>query len=309
MTRMSPHRGKRAAFTLLELLVVMVIIAVLIGLLAAAVQKVRGAARRIACANNLRNLGLALHNFESAHGWFPPGAVTAPLPQVGVSTHVAHGSLPFLLPFLDEPVLTTRYDWSRDWTDPVNAPVVRTPLKVFQCPAAEANRLANRSAADRGAGACTDYAPTALVDPALANQKLIDRVSNYQGAMPRNVTVRIADILDGVSHTTLVSECAGRPKLYRSGREVAAALAPGGPWASEENRIELHGTNKEGERGRGPCALNCTNEQEVYSFHSQGANVLFADGAVRFLHEGISIRVFARLVTRCGHEIVSGSDY
>src|SRR5262249_31809037 len=116
------------AFTLIELLVVIAIIAVLIGLLLPAVQKVREAANRTACTNNLKNGGLALHQFESAQGRFPPGAVIGPFLPAGVTTRATHGCWPFLLPYLEQQALYNQYRWDLNWIDPVNQPVVTTQL-------------------------------------------------------------------------------------------------------------------------------------------------------------------------------------
>src|SRR4051794_17849254 len=97
--------GYRPAFTLIELLVVIAIIAVLIALLLAAVQQAREAANRAACANNLKQIGLAVHSFENVHGRLPPGAAVGPLPALGIPADAKHGWLQFLLPYLEQGAL------------------------------------------------------------------------------------------------------------------------------------------------------------------------------------------------------------
>src|SRR4029077_4992069 len=123
----------RHAFTLIELLVVIAILTVLIGLLLPAIQKVREAAARMPWANNLKQLGLAAHNFHAARNKFPPGAV-GPLnpsfPQYLQLKH--HGLGTYLLPYLDQSALYDRYSWTDSWFDPVNQPVVNMQLKVWQ---------------------------------------------------------------------------------------------------------------------------------------------------------------------------------
>jgi prepilin-type N-terminal cleavage/methylation domain-containing protein/prepilin-type processing-associated H-X9-DG protein len=315
--------ARRRGFTLVELLVVIAIIAVLIGLLLPAVQKVREAANRMACANNLKNLGLALHNYHGDHGKFPPGAVGpfAALPQFAGLKH--HGLGTYLLPYLEKQELASRYRWDVSWFDPLNQPFVNVQLRLWQCPSAPANRIQDGSLPTvvppppdpfNGTAACGDYAGMGAVDSVLARKGLIDPPSgprdergHYEGVFPVNATRRLDDISDGTSQTIMMAECAGRPQLWRGRSQVPNVWLTGGPWASR-NLLWCRGATPDGTAFYGPCAVNCTNDREVYSFHPGGANVVFADGSVRFLRANLDIRVLARLATRAGGEVVSGGD-
>src|SRR5262249_16544742 len=155
-----------------------------------------------------------------------------------------------------------------------------------------------------GKGACTDYLPLQGVSPILADLGLVDRVGNYQGILAPNFMARHSDIVDGTSNTLLISEDAGRPRQWRVGRPGPDQTVTGGPWTGGGVQI-TQGSTPNGATKPGPCAINCTNDGEVYSFHSGGANAVFADGSVHFLRTGMDIRVFARLVTRAGGEVVS----
>src|SRR4051794_19230948 len=137
-----PHSVRtRRAFTLIELLVVIAIIAILIGLLVPAVQKVREAANRSACQNNLHQIGVAMHNFEGTYKGFPPAAVelAAGFPRLGVppaSPALKHGWAPFVLPYIEQEPLPNGYRLDRDWRHADNQAVVSVPVSVFQCPSA-----------------------------------------------------------------------------------------------------------------------------------------------------------------------------
>jgi prepilin-type processing-associated H-X9-DG protein len=303
-------RTGRRALTLIELLVVFAILGVVLGLLLPAVQKVRAAAARLSCSNNLRQAGLALHQFEADRGCFPPSAVYGPLPEAGVATDALHGCWPFLLPYLEQEALFRRYCWDVDFFDPSNQPAVATPLKVLQCPAAEPDRVVDPSHpggafVSGGRGACTDYSPVSGVSPALAALGLIDPVGGYEGALPVNRMTRLTDLTDGTSNTLLVVEDAGRPQRWRAGRLVPGPFSFGGPWASSANPVVVAGASADGSAVPGPCAINCTNDRQPYGFHPSGCNAVFADGSVHFLRASMGIRVLAALATRAGGEVVS----
>jgi prepilin-type processing-associated H-X9-DG protein len=93
------------------------------------------------------------------------------------------------------------------------------------------------------------------------------------------------------------------PRLWQVGRRLYGPVA-GCPWSGETNGIILMGSTPDGTKRRGTCALNCTNDHEVYSFHLGGANAVFADGSMHFLKAGMDIRILARLMTRAGGEVV-----
>jgi prepilin-type processing-associated H-X9-DG protein len=153
------------------------------------------------------------------------------------------------------------------------------------------------------------------VDPGLPNSGVIDPPlgprdirGHYEGAFPINGAFGFADLRDGASHTIAIAECAGRDQLWRDGAQIGGKWVSGAPWASR-NLLWCRGAAHDGSSFFGPCAVNCTNDREVYGFHPGGANTMFADGSVRLLRTNIDIRVFVGLVTRAGGEVVSSEDY
>ena len=135
------------------------------------------------------------------------------------------------------------------------------------------------------------------------------------GAMKQNGMTRILEISDGTSNTTLYSEAAGRTMQYYANRSPVAydATSITGPiWADSDNRLTVTGTDPTGTTniGTGPCVMNCNNLQgDIYSFHTGGANIAFADGSVRFVSQSINIVTLAALVTKSCGEVVDPTQY
>lgn len=287
-------KRRPSGFTLIELLVVIAIIAVLIGLLLPAVQKVRAAAARIACANHMKQLALGLHHRHDIEERFPAGIITDTTRQGSWAPHV--------LPFIEQEAIGRLYRFDLPYSHPDNQPAVSATIPVFLCPAAASGRENQENNLTYG---LADYTIVWDVDPDLiATGILLPWNGNPDGALPPDRPQRIVDITDGTSNTLMLVEVAGRPQIWQQGRSTSGKTAPPG-WAAYNGiiPINLDGWLADGSGPYGPCAVNCSNIHEIYSFHTQGANVAFADGRVAFLRESLGIREVAALVTRAGGEI------
>jgi prepilin-type N-terminal cleavage/methylation domain-containing protein len=299
MCHSSALRRGRAGFTLIELLVVIAIIAVLIGLLLPAVQKVRDAAARTHCANNMKQLGLALHNYYSAYGGFPPGRMTTPSGgAISWST--------LILPYIEENNLYQQYNRKVDWTNAVNdSGINQTPIKTFMCPAAPP--APPRTAANhRGV---QDYpAISELHRPnPFAKNGLPPSDPTWIGILGNNVSRRLGQITDGLANTLMLAEDAGRNQGWEMGKP-GPDLGDAGAWANPGDTIVVSGYNPATGTIPGPVAINGTNSQNVYSFHGPMAGSVFGDGSVRFLKGTTSLDVLIALTTRsCGEVVPEGS--
>jgi prepilin-type N-terminal cleavage/methylation domain-containing protein/prepilin-type processing-associated H-X9-DG protein len=294
-----PITKKPWGFTLLELLVVVAIIGLLIALLLPPVQKVREAANRVTCANNLKQLGLALHNYENTNGSFPPSNTGSPQKR--------HAWVAFILPYIEQQPLFNQYKSSANWNARPNRPAVSTPLKVFQCPSTPVpDRVDDHL---RSKPACGDYNVTPGVSRDLVTLGLVPPTPDLRGVMVKNQATRVTDVTDGTANTIVAAEDAGRPDLWNAGRLVPGGYANGGGWADTRGPFFLNGASADGSVSPGPCPINCTNDNEIYSFHPAGANVLFTDGHVLFLTANTNISIVAALITRAGAEVIPNDLY
>jgi prepilin-type N-terminal cleavage/methylation domain-containing protein len=293
--RLLPRRPY--GFTLIELLVVIAIIAVLIGLLLPAVQKVREAAYRLRCANNIKQVVLALHNYHDANGGFPPGRSVP-------ATGVVQNWTALTLPYIEQGNLYKLYNFGVDWTDPANdSGNNQTHIKIFVCPSAPDNRV---GANNRG---ILDYPAINQVhrpNPFASNLPPSD--PTYIGVLGDNVSRRMTDVIDGTSNTLIVAEDAGRNQHWIMGK-VQGTLAEDGAWANPGGAIIVSGINPATLAIPGPKAINGTNSQNVYAFHPGVAGGGFADGSVRFLKDSTSINVLIALTTRAFGEVIPADSY
>jgi prepilin-type processing-associated H-X9-DG protein len=144
---------------------------------------------------------------------------------------------------------------------------------------------------------------------AAAQKGFITKFTGQPGCLAKNVENRAAEITDGLSNTFFMIEDAGKPDLFRMGRRVPGIAAQDTIWSNYQNNIGLSGASSAtGEfttsRTDGKCAVNCTNDSEIYSFHSGSANLVMMDGSVRFLKQTIEIAVVAALLTKEGGELL-----
>jgi prepilin-type N-terminal cleavage/methylation domain-containing protein/prepilin-type processing-associated H-X9-DG protein len=316
----------RHAFTLIELLVVIAIIAILIGLLLPAVQKVREAAARTQCLNNMKQLGLALHNFHDTHGVFPASGWTTAGPGNPAGRFV--GWRPLTLPYIEQENLQRLYDFDDNWWEEDNLLVAApTPVKTYVCPSTPTRpEMLNLAAKPPRPAltltrplAPTDYEAIMGVQPSTINPHLptpLYTATNRFSVMHRNSRVKITDVTDGSSMTIMVVECSARPLTYRL-RTPRPDIPndQGQGWADSEGPFSLDGASGDGMLEgcglAGGCtfAMNKKNDNEPFSFHPGGSNCLFVDGHVQFIRESVPLVVFAALCTRNAGEVVTAADY
>ncbi len=320
----------RTGFTLIELLVVIAIIGVLIGLLLPAVQKVREAANRITCTNNLKQIGLAMHTFHDTHNGFPPCRVNnrpnppgaqpySDFPQMS-NVREQHTWAPFMFPYIEQGNIQKLYNFSVNFdnnanttTGTTNAEVIKNDVKLFLCPSAPIGRKQQGTTPDLGV---TDYSPASAITASSfltvalpAVPPVTNNVGRLRGVMGQNVIENVTYVSDGTSNVMSFAEDAGRPQTWFMGRRAAADHPPQpagfrasiGGWAQPSNLLNITGANPAilppTNNFPGPCAVNCGNGEDIYAFHPGGANILMTDGSVRFLSDRASLNAVALLLT------------
>jgi prepilin-type N-terminal cleavage/methylation domain-containing protein len=318
----------RRGFTLVELLVVIAIIGVLVALLLPAIQSAREAARRMQCANHLRQLGLSCHNFVDSRGILPPTrTASGGFPPLNIPVNAYNGWAIWLLPYLEQANLANTYNPQLHFAHASNRQAILTPVKTFICPSGpKPNRKVTISVSSGGISTTVTDAPAA--DYSVCRQvsqglwqNFPNDVNTYTdfstaGLAATNLSafsynsgtniriMRWASITDGTSNTLLYTEDAGRDDLY-----VASWTRKGttsaGAWCDSENEYGLDGCNPPNDTRPGRTAINCSNNGEPYAFHPAGSNSCMCDGSVRFVSSTVAIRTYASLVTSQGGETIT----
>ncbi|REJ95281.1 MAG: DUF1559 domain-containing protein [Planctomycetota bacterium] len=306
-------KTSRRGFTLIELLVVIAIIAILIALLLPAVQQAREAARRTRCKNNLKQIGLALHNYHDVHLTFPPGWVGGTLSpwqhHTGMSDpapadfHNGFSWATFILPMLDQGSLDNQFDAGNQVKfGPGNLAAIRTVLAVYQCPSDPKpdTFLLNDGTNDIRLAACNYAAVFGLRelheceingDPGhvIAGQQCA-----AEGMFFHNSRIKMRDVTDGTSNTIMVGE---RTTFVEPGGDRFY-----GAWAGLITDTEEAAARFIGHAEHVPNDL--VHPEDFGSQHEGGAHFILADGSVHFVSENIDLGFYQSLATRDGGEVI-----
>jgi prepilin-type N-terminal cleavage/methylation domain-containing protein/prepilin-type processing-associated H-X9-DG protein len=328
-------RRQRAAFTLIELLVVIAIIAVLIALLLPAVQSAREAARRAQYTNNLKQLGLAMHNYHDSMNCFPM-SMGFDAPGFGYPEPVSYSGLSMLLPYLEQSVVFNSINYSIHRADPGNNTAIATAVSSFLCPSdPQQGTLPPGQAGENyhpNSGNTIDYV-WGVSDPWNFNTSL----PPFNGVFYPVSSTRVAEIIDGTSNTAAFSEmglgdmsnaiatektdqfwtqtwpstpdqsiaqCQSFPALNLSYQGLST---DGVPWLEGSTSAMYNHVNVPNKRscifppGR---IMNTAN-----SYHPGGVNLGLCDGSVRFVKESVSLPTWRAIGSRNGGEVISSDSY
>jgi prepilin-type N-terminal cleavage/methylation domain-containing protein len=261
------QRYDRRGFTLIEMLAVLAVIGILIALLLPAIQSAREAARKAQCQNHLRQVGLAIQNYESALRTLPPGCLQwRPWGGDPRLKNLAWSAL--ILPYIESTTIYQQVDFDYAFDHPRNRAAAAMRVSVYLCPSA----LDTAPASGR---ARTDYA-------GLYGQRITTRQNTDNGVFIYNRPIRLREISDGITQTLAVAEDTG---------------GPDGEWINGSNVFEQSGRINDPRAWRG--------DNEIRSPHPSGAMLLFTCGRVQFVSESMELRILAAIITRNHGEVVT----
>jgi prepilin-type N-terminal cleavage/methylation domain-containing protein/prepilin-type processing-associated H-X9-DG protein len=315
---MLSNRAIRNGFTLVELLVVIAIIGVLVGLLLPAIQSARESSRRGQCLDNMKQIALAIHNYETnfkvlplayspndtsaqpygyCAGALPPGTSKSN-PDNKLKNHFV---LTFILAYMERQSLADSIDIKQDYNVGANATATQQDVADFLCPSADTRM--NVYATDyttvtkiREITYCHDAESKGLTK----QKRRVDKLTGMLSDLP----IKMANVFDGLSNTFMFFESAGRPNHYLKG-----VLQPDNPVSPPDKYLWASGGSHEilGASAPNPCPIttlmNCDNSQEIYSFHPGGSVIAFGDAHVEFVSDSIDFDTFISLFTRAARDV------
>ncbi|MDB5341200.1 MAG: hypothetical protein JWN70_6819 [Planctomycetaceae bacterium] len=296
----------KRGFTLIELLVVIAIIAVLIALLLPAVQQAREAARRSQCKNNLKQIGLALHNYHDSLKYFPPGVATCN-PGLGYAGWrgggaTGHSLLASILPYVDQAPIYNRLNWSvlgvdydNSAGDAAHSLAIQTILPVYLCPSSTTSSLLTYNLAVQGA---SNYAGISGTTPSTAATS---------GTFFKNSSVSIAKMIDGTSNTMIVGEYSGLATNQTPTQAVDRLV--GITWFGSYDDLATYSIfGAVRTVAYAPNALFYSNtnmhNSSLKSQHVGGFHALMGDGAVRFISTNVFLQTLFNLADVADNNVI-----
>jgi prepilin-type N-terminal cleavage/methylation domain-containing protein/prepilin-type processing-associated H-X9-DG protein len=353
------RRRLSAGFTLIELLVVISIIGVLIALLLPAVQSARESGRRAQCTNNMKQLGIAMLNYESGFHFLPSSGQSVNYNVGAKPTQFVDGGSAFtrLLPQLEQDVVYNAVNFRLAYNDTsgANFTAFSTVINSFLCPSSDRSGESGHddvqgtdpASAKFGIGyGMVDYGPTCFTEISISGQPppvpsiypavpLRDPTSRADGMLRKGYTA-VAMVRDGMANTIAFAEDAGRDATFISEYDESVYDSvnprpqtgnwPSGPrrfwrWGEPANAIGVSGVINNKYRpmntkspypttcGSNNSCVNAGANDEIFSPHSGGANILFGDGSVRFVKDATNPVVLRGLVTLQGREVIGQDAY